>query len=339
MVGSFRHRRRWWGWFHPTHVSKHAKIKLWLDASGETAADGTPMPTITDHSGYGNHAQQAVVASQAVLKTNQIGGQPVYRFDGVDDAYSCGPNLNLGQGGIAVFSILKPDTSFGGTSGGYILHRRPTDGDTGPYPHTGAAGEYYLGFADSGTGTRWTFAICNRFTNGNPVFPYPPLVPYFPRGAYSTAPAHDGTMWASDSVHIWTHIVTPAHLYIAIDGFDYTAWTGRDGSGNFTLTTEDTHLGAYRMPASYANFYKGDVAEMVVYFFTTSKAVGYEDSSDSYSTIYHSLCTKVNAWLAWKWGLQLQLDSSGYDVYVDAYYHANFRRNYLGTYPFRYYPP
>jgi hypothetical protein len=48
--------------------------------------DGDPVGTWLDLSGNGNHATQATAAKKPLYKVNIVNGQPVVRFDAVDDA-------------------------------------------------------------------------------------------------------------------------------------------------------------------------------------------------------------------------------------------------------------
>lgn len=59
----------------------------WKDAARTTraVADGAPIGAWDDYSAGANHAVQATAAARPLLKTPILNGQPVTRFDGVDD--------------------------------------------------------------------------------------------------------------------------------------------------------------------------------------------------------------------------------------------------------------
>lgn len=65
-------------------------MSVWLNAHnvlGTTAnpVDGTPVSSWKDLSDNANNADQATVGNQPLFKTNILNGEPVVRFDGVDD--------------------------------------------------------------------------------------------------------------------------------------------------------------------------------------------------------------------------------------------------------------
>lgn len=87
--------------FLPTHIAGcklwlRADRGLWQDAARTTpaTADGDPIGAWEDLSGNGNHATQSTAAAKPTLKLGVMNGQPVIRFDGVDDWLATG-NLSL----------------------------------------------------------------------------------------------------------------------------------------------------------------------------------------------------------------------------------------------------
>lgn len=71
--------------FEPTEISG---LKAWYDASILTGADGSSVGAWLDQSGNEAHMYQSTSAAQPTLQTNELNGQNVVRFDGVDDFLS-----------------------------------------------------------------------------------------------------------------------------------------------------------------------------------------------------------------------------------------------------------
>ena len=64
-------------------------LSLWLKADSITGvADGGTINSWNDSSGNDNHAVQASVGLRATYRANVINGNPVVRFDGLDDYFS-----------------------------------------------------------------------------------------------------------------------------------------------------------------------------------------------------------------------------------------------------------
>lgn len=59
-----------------------SKIVAWYAARLMTLNDGDPIVSLTDHSGNGRHALQPQAIRRATFQTNEINGEPVFRFAG-----------------------------------------------------------------------------------------------------------------------------------------------------------------------------------------------------------------------------------------------------------------
>ena len=62
-----------------------AGCKLWLNASNVVLAGGSSVQQMTDLSGNGNHAVQLTGDNQPLKVNGVLNGEPVIRFDGVND--------------------------------------------------------------------------------------------------------------------------------------------------------------------------------------------------------------------------------------------------------------
>lgn len=110
--------------FHPNYIDG---LTVWLDPEyiASTYSDGQAIPIWSDRSGYAYNAQQGTVSRQPLLKTNQINGRPVVRFDGSDDFMDIdGPSID--RQNCTVFVVFKP-TSASNSSRTLLAM---TDGDT-----------------------------------------------------------------------------------------------------------------------------------------------------------------------------------------------------------------
>lgn len=73
-------------WYTGVQPDSISGLKLWLKADAITGSnDGDSVTTWTDSSGNTNNATQSTAANKPTYKTNIINGNPVVRFDGVDD--------------------------------------------------------------------------------------------------------------------------------------------------------------------------------------------------------------------------------------------------------------
>lgn len=93
-----------------------AGLKLWLRADTLALADNDPVALWPDSSGSGNDVAQSDGLKMPLFKTGILNGQPVVRFDGVDDTL-----FKLAAGGFSctqghtIIAVLNPTTavSFG----------------------------------------------------------------------------------------------------------------------------------------------------------------------------------------------------------------------------------
>lgn len=85
--------------FSPASV---AGLAAWYDASQLTGlADGDPIATSPDRSGNARDLTQATAAKRPTFKTGILNGNPVMRFDGVDDRLVS-----------PAFTLAQPNTVF-----------------------------------------------------------------------------------------------------------------------------------------------------------------------------------------------------------------------------------
>lgn len=89
-----------------------AGLQLWLDASQIAGLnDGDAVATWSDVSGNAQHATQATASKRPLYKTSILNGQPVVRFDGVDDFLENGTFTALNNASAASLFIVKRQTS------------------------------------------------------------------------------------------------------------------------------------------------------------------------------------------------------------------------------------
>jgi|GEM_PF-2163075 len=88
-------------------------LLLWLDASQISGkSDGDSISQWDDMSGNGYHWTQATGSAQPTFQTNEINGQPVVRFDGVDDILTRAA-LDFGST-YTVFVVMRRQHNVGG---------------------------------------------------------------------------------------------------------------------------------------------------------------------------------------------------------------------------------
>ena len=99
--------------FSPTDI---AGLVLWLAADlGLALSDGDPVVTWPDQSGNGNDVTQPVAAARPTFRTAVINGEPVVRFDGVDDVLRNLSNMGLTTICTILTVIRLDDTTEKGT--------------------------------------------------------------------------------------------------------------------------------------------------------------------------------------------------------------------------------
>jgi len=94
-------------------------LKLWLRADiGVTESVGV-VSGWRDYSNNGNDALQASAANQPTVVSNQVGGQPVVRFDGTNDFLNIADAASLKPEKLTMYIVGKQ--SSGGTSGAVLF--------------------------------------------------------------------------------------------------------------------------------------------------------------------------------------------------------------------------
>ncbi len=113
-------------------------LELWLQANSGTSSttNGTPINAWADQSGYGHNASQGTGSSQPTYQTNIQNGQPVLRFDDVDDGISVADGLNL-NAPYTVFTVFNTNS--------VAANRRAVQGRDGDWligPHSNEIRHY-----------------------------------------------------------------------------------------------------------------------------------------------------------------------------------------------------
>ena len=97
--------------FDPASV---AGLRMWLNADSLALADDSPVDTWADFSGNGNDVIQNTGMKRPTFKTGQLNGQPVVRFDGIDDTlFKLIPANFACTEGHTVIAVLNPTTGTG----------------------------------------------------------------------------------------------------------------------------------------------------------------------------------------------------------------------------------
>lgn len=84
---------------------------LWLDASDPSTIilNGSTVSQWSDKSGNARHFTQTTASSQPVYSTNQLNGNPILQFDGVDD-FLDGGNILPATNGLTTFFVARQNT-------------------------------------------------------------------------------------------------------------------------------------------------------------------------------------------------------------------------------------
>lgn len=104
--------------FDPTEISG---LKMWLDASTLTDADGSSVTTWNDSSGNDAYATQSNATYRPILKTSIQNNRNIVRFDGVDDnliVNTAKLDMLRNVSGSSLFAVYKKNS---GTTEGRIL--------------------------------------------------------------------------------------------------------------------------------------------------------------------------------------------------------------------------
>lgn len=103
--------------FNPNFPSTIPNLLAWWRADSFSLADGTAIGGAgnewIDQSGNANHLTQGTAANRPVFKVNIVNGQPVIRFDGINDFLSMTSELTLG-GAWTWLVVLSKSTVGGG---------------------------------------------------------------------------------------------------------------------------------------------------------------------------------------------------------------------------------
>jgi hypothetical protein len=81
---------------------------------GFNQSDGTAVSTWDDRTRTNNDGTQATAASQPTYETNETGGQPAIRFDGINDFLSFTTSNFTYTSGASVFAVIKPTSESSG---------------------------------------------------------------------------------------------------------------------------------------------------------------------------------------------------------------------------------
>lgn len=95
------------GGFTPTSITG---LKVWLKADSLGLADGTSVSSWSDSSGSGNNVAQATSGNQPVYKTGIVNGNPIVRFDGVNDLLATSGSIAVSQP-FTLFAVFKVPAS------------------------------------------------------------------------------------------------------------------------------------------------------------------------------------------------------------------------------------
>jgi hypothetical protein len=87
--------------------------RLWLKADSLGISDNDPISTWNDMSGNNNNAVQSNVSYKPILKTNQVNGNSVVQFDGIDNYLIGGPTGISGTRGQTLFIVAKSLSWYG----------------------------------------------------------------------------------------------------------------------------------------------------------------------------------------------------------------------------------
>lgn len=108
----------------PLSPATYPGLLVWLNATALNLNDGDAISSFTDQSGHGNHFVQATPAERPIFKVNIVGGEPVARFDGVDDFLQSTNPLSL-----STFSIF---IVFYSSSAGSMIYEHSPNVNSNP---------------------------------------------------------------------------------------------------------------------------------------------------------------------------------------------------------------
>jgi len=119
--------------FAPSDISG---LQLWLKADSLSLSDNDPVAAWTDSSGSGNNMAQSDSSMRPIYKTNILNGQPVVRFDGVDDYLVLPSSVGIST----LFLVIKHSTG----TGDYQHFVGSASNGIGGYPWHGGSGTSLL---------------------------------------------------------------------------------------------------------------------------------------------------------------------------------------------------
>jgi hypothetical protein len=132
------------GGFSPAQLGD---LAVWLDASQLSGlADGAAVSTFTDVSGNGR-SPTALTTARPIYKTNIVGGLPVVRFDGTDDAMAVTFGATLAQP-LTIIAVEK-HTATG--SGLYIFDGVDATNRAALFTNSNPGMSYYAGSTQTPT--------------------------------------------------------------------------------------------------------------------------------------------------------------------------------------------
>jgi hypothetical protein len=91
----------------PGGVGNSSNNKIWYDPYQQNLNNGVPVATLIDFSGNGNNASQGTAANRPVNLNNQINGQSILSFDGVNDFLETAAISSLETNNLSWFTIAR----------------------------------------------------------------------------------------------------------------------------------------------------------------------------------------------------------------------------------------
>lgn len=193
-------------------------LELWLDASQITGlSDGDPISTLTDISSNAWQATQGTASKKPTYLTNIKNGQPVIRFDGVDDIVT---NTTC--------------TSFNGLTGATLFYA---------YKFNNAGSTGFLSFWNDARLSQQDFSVIHSiYADGSSGAPYP-------YGSYAVSTSwqlveavFDGSQTGNaDRLKVWVDGLAktlsftgtiPASFFSGSDGFELGGGLGGNYNGH-----------------------------------------------------------------------------------------------------------
>ncbi|MBN1674572.1 MAG: DUF2341 domain-containing protein [Kiritimatiellae bacterium] len=119
---------------HGADPAEMAGLQLWYKADALSGcADGEPVGTWPDSSGFGRGAWSTTVSVFPVYKTGIFGGGPALRFDGVNDRLNVPKISDTFYDGVSLFVVAAASSSAGIAKDGFVLDNNQGDADSAHY--------------------------------------------------------------------------------------------------------------------------------------------------------------------------------------------------------------